>query len=266
LAQAAWFFLPQVAWIGRQMRVDQEFLVDGASARRLGTSGPDYARSLVGFVDAPRVVAAARPGVDPSRPLGSTTALRVLMLLRCPYPLEVRPPAWWRWGLAPLTLAGVLAATSLTLRDPRAAAGTASNPGKTAGLLVRIDQLTVTCDHDRGRAAACVLPVALPARFDLRLEIQVRPIDLPLFTLAGFHVAPPFPESSDPTYRDDPPWLLVRIQREPGQPPRAWVDGEVAAVRPARDVDPSRLAVHSPTDRVARVRRLVLTGSPDRPG
>src|SRR4029079_15614907 len=71
LAQAVWFPVPWVWWITRQMRLDQEFLVDRIAASEFGPFG-SYATSLVELADArsERRAPAARPTL-----LGAGSAL-----------------------------------------------------------------------------------------------------------------------------------------------------------------------------------------------
>ncbi|MBX6315033.1 MAG: M56 family metallopeptidase, partial [Isosphaeraceae bacterium] len=129
LAQAFWFFLPPLWWIRAQMRLDQEFLADHHVAADFGPFG-SYAASLVNLA-APRTAGVS--STEPSRRETmhlprSALFLRVLMLLRCPFPVELRPPWWWRWSLPPAIACVTVLASSLSLHPGRAIGGDAGRP------------------------------------------------------------------------------------------------------------------------------------------
>ena len=90
------------------MHLDHEFLADRHAA--LGFGAPEtYASSLVALA-APgpaRIGARARPSPEAPSPAGSAGSplfQRILMLVACPFRVERRPPAWWRWSLSILVL------------------------------------------------------------------------------------------------------------------------------------------------------------------
>ncbi len=118
VTHAIWFFVPPLWWIAAQLRLDQEFLADRRATARLGASPISYASTLIEMAAPDRSQAL----VDPCAPratassAGSNLVLRVLMLLRCPFPVEGRGPAWWRWGMTMLALVGAVVVSTLSLR------------------------------------------------------------------------------------------------------------------------------------------------------
>jgi beta-lactamase regulating signal transducer with metallopeptidase domain len=89
VGQVAYFYLPWFWWLGRQVRLCQEYLADAAAAR---PEGPiPYAQFLVGWTKAP------------APPLGCTGVSgfcsdlfrRIAMLLHNSAPLERRCPRYW---------------------------------------------------------------------------------------------------------------------------------------------------------------------------
>ena len=121
LAGAFWFFLPPLWWVLARMRLDHEFLADHRAASGFGSSGR-YAASLL-ELSPPRREAPTRPSLAPVPAKGPVSALfqRLLMLVRCPFPVESRPPRWWRWSLPMGVALATLAASSLSHRGVEAA-------------------------------------------------------------------------------------------------------------------------------------------------
>lgn len=199
LAQAFWFFLPPLWWVRAQMRLDQEFLADRRASAGFGPFGT-YAAGLVDLAataSAPASPPAGRaaghrpgPGIDGG---GSPLFLRVLMLMRCPFPVELRPPRWWRWSLVVVGTLGTLLASSLSLRGaapPATAATAAINRSAAAHGSFQIDRLRISPSNGEGRADPYTLMIELPPRFDLTLEIWATPDDLPEIRVAGQRLGP----------------------------------------------------------------------------
>ena len=119
LAQVFWFMLPPVWWVAARMRIDQEFLADRRAANDFGPLS-DYASTLLAFAR-PGVVLPGARGLraDQVVPGGSVLFQRVLMLVRCPFPVERKPPTWWRLGLICLAIPFTIGLASLTFTSGR---------------------------------------------------------------------------------------------------------------------------------------------------
>ncbi len=180
LAAAFWFWLPPLRWIGRQMRLDQEFLADRRASDRLGPSSARYASTLV-------EIASSRDKLDAGIGPSAGTALfqRVLMLVRCPFPVEVRPPRWWRALLGAAMAIVLLLATGLTLRA-RAHHGDPADRSAEAGD-VRIAR--VTLDAKGPAPAPTPLPIRLPTDFDLGFDVDASGSELAQVEVLGHPLA-----------------------------------------------------------------------------
>jgi hypothetical protein len=261
VAQVAWFVLPPLWWIRAQLRLDHEFLADRRAA---GEFGPprNYASSLLdlaGPSPSPSG-ASARGSADAAdeRPV-SALFLRMLMLLRCPFPVESRPPAWWTW-VASLSVAAVtLAVSSLWFRVPDPSSSLAraddlsAKPGTRTFRVARV-AIPERASTPQGRAPRFDVPFELPAEFDLTLEVWCSDRSLAQTRVVGLRLGgcgvPG--QSPDPDDR----WHLVRVRRE-----RAgvvlWVDGNPG--KPAEgDRTTQWLSVEPPPDRPAQFRNLVV--------
>lgn len=115
LAAIGWVFWYPVLpfwWIQSQQRMDQEYLTDRESIRRLGTEPVRYARSLVGLAPSSAGLTPPEPTDPPLATWPASTLMsRALMLLECPFPVQPRLPAGYRW-LAWVSAAIVLTALS----------------------------------------------------------------------------------------------------------------------------------------------------------
>jgi hypothetical protein len=188
MAQTAWFFLPWVWWMKRQMRLDQEFLADHSASHDFGPFGT-YASSLVDMAasgaqrtdpDASKATAVAPARARSFWGAGSALFQRILMLIRCPYTVETRAPRWWRWSLPPLVAFGTLLASTLTLQSadtvsasPAASSECDARSFQLARLVVAEAPATAdgfTRPHD--------LPLLLPGQFKLSLDVWAEPADL----------------------------------------------------------------------------------------
>lgn len=179
LAQAFWFFLPPLWWIRAQMRLDHEFLADRRAARGFGPL-QSYASSLLDLAN-PNTAAGGAPiaapvASDSSAGTGSALFLRMLMLVRCPFAVEHRPPAWWCWLLPAVVIVAMLASSSLRLRWEEAGRQDTGQPTAkpvTGPHSFRVARLTIPerSANSHGRAPVFELPMRLPARFDLALDV-----------------------------------------------------------------------------------------------
>jgi hypothetical protein len=266
LAQALWFFLPWLWWIGRQMRLDQEFLADRRAATGFGPPGR-YATSLVDLADAKvdpparRGPAGDTPRAPVARPLflgaGSALFQRVLMLLRCPYPVESRAPLWWRGLLVPAVACGTWLSASLTLR------GVAASPTRPSMRSLdpsspRQFQLTrlVVAESPagpHGETEPYNLPLPLPEQFELTLDLYTIPADLAATRVAGYRLGAP-PDA----HTNAPGWHHVRLKRTRAGVSLA-VDGQPVP-NPAKTCHPSPwLSIQPPPDRRGIIKNLILS-------
>jgi beta-lactamase regulating signal transducer with metallopeptidase domain len=201
LAQTIWFFLPQIWWLRSQLLIDQEFLADSSAAFRYGTSS-EYAASLL-------TLAASRPGSSSGdardQGLGTTWLAggqdarsplfqRMLMLLYCPFRVEAHAPRSWSWTLRVTVLAVSILAACLCIRwpDARALESCPSRerwpmaaPFRVASFVAEPIALSTGT-----RALPYVMPIALPSRFDLSVEVLASASDLASVQIAGHALGP----------------------------------------------------------------------------
>jgi hypothetical protein len=182
------------------------------------------------------------------------------MLVRCPYPVEASAPRWWRLVLPLLVACGTMGASTLTLKSAlptslpqRAASGTNGSNHD-----FRLARLVVAEGHAGadGFTAPHNLPVRLPERFDLSLEIWADLTDLAQSRVAGIRLGPDLPDEA--TGWDFPRWRKVLIKRDPsGLSIR--VDDRPLAPDPQDKSRSPWLSVQPPPERLGLVRNLVLT-------
>ncbi len=273
IASALWFFLPTVWWLSRRMRLDHEFLADRRAASAFGP--PDqYASSLVNIAAGsgetrvrPLIAREATPAL---RSPGSALITRVLMLLRCPFELELRSPRWWRMLWAGAAVAAVLAASTLSIGDPARLRRLVER-----GWPVRLPQNRLVTpvrrvfDMERlviepragavGPSAPFELPVRTPECFELTLDVWADPPSLASTKVAGL----PLGSVNDDVgamIRDDlERWHHVRLIRD-AHGARLWVDDRLVnigepALTPALDFLCLQPAPHA----VGRFEHLKLT-------
>ncbi len=257
LAQALWFFVPPVWWVRRQMRLDAEFLAD-----RLATDGfgpaVSYASGLVGMA-APDGVANPAPTLLPGPPsAGSALFQRVLMLVRCPFPVEPRPPWAWRLLMVPILTGGTVLASGITLR------GIATSFHQCFGGGPRHDHGRFTIARlslhppqpgPDGQVRPFTLVPHLPDRFELTVNVWAARADLPQIALAGRWLGPAEVEPEDAAGEES--FHEVRLVRE-GAGLALWVDGRLVPPGP-RDLPPTPfLTVQSAPPHSVRLRDLTL--------
>jgi hypothetical protein len=258
LAQAVWFFLPPVWWIRSQMRLDQEFLADNQASCGFGHS-TSYASSLLEIADPRSTAGAGRPtapnppAMKSNVPMGSSLFLRVLMLVRCPFPVETRAPAWWRWLLPAVVACGALAASTLSLRREGSMSlqTVAALPSRPAHGTFHVGRLITEPDEqDRTDAPTkpYTLPILLPTEFDLTLEVWATPTDLPLLQIVGHTITPDFKTTAG--------WHQIRVRRRQA----AWaffLDGHEVPSR-AAGPPPARLTLQPAHREPGLFRNLTL--------
>ena len=232
-----WFFLPPVWWVWSRLRLDQEFVVDQIAAREFGR-GRDYAeallkmavRSSAGSIDldsfpTKKPASTATPIQAPIvHPEGASPVYqRVAMLLQCPFPIEVRPPRHWAWP----TILGVVAATmlaaSVTIR-PHAVEATSPTQRLHTFRVAKLDlKADATVVAKRGQRFE--LPLRLPERFDLTVELWGNGETLARSRVAGLRLAPRTPDSALASLNIPYDWHKIHIIRDLGRI-EVWVDGQ----------------------------------------
>lgn len=260
VAASLWFFVPPMWWLRRQMRLDQEFLADRRASGQFG-SGAEYATSLVGMAQVdPEAARAAGPAAHRGNLAMSALVLRVLMLVRCPFPVESRAPRWWGVVCASALACGTVAASGLTIRIVPGAWGCAP-PRREARAehgSLQVHRLTVKAQPagPDGRVPPYTLLTILPRRFEMIVEVLANFEDLPEIAIAGRRlVAPrrsPGEDFSTATYHK------VRLVRDEGGL-SLWVAGRLVAPS-AKDGPIPRFLSLQPAPKLAgRYRNLFLT-------
>lgn len=249
VSRAVWFFLPQAWWIRAQMRLDQEYLADDQASRKYGGFGV-YAASLVGLADsaefdrlaATRSVGNSSSVSPPSSSAGSALMRRVLMLVRCPFPVESKAPRLWRGTLAALTITGVLGASTLTLRPV---------PSRSIIALERhhkllISRLTIS---DK----LFTLPVEVAREYELQLEVYGDSESLAEVRICGRRLG------RFAVWDDQADWHMVRVVRD-GRGTFISLDGRAADEVPADGFSRSpRIMLQPPPGRSVKFRDILLT-------
>jgi beta-lactamase regulating signal transducer with metallopeptidase domain len=267
LAQAFWFVLPPLWWVVAQMRLDQEFLADRRAAVGFGPL-EHYASSLLEFASARASspsLATGSTGLADGLGLGldqSPLFQRVMMLVRCPFPVEPRPPVWWSWGLPALAVIVTLGASSLSVRpfSPAATAPVANRLGNRnpqSEQVFRVAKLDVPpkIAGALGRAPLFELPIRLPERFVLNVEIWADPRTLDRMRVAGLplHRAQPASETSSALET----WHKVRVVRD-GEV-SLFVDDQPVPLQDDHSSLTTWLSVEPAPDCEGRFRGLTLT-------
>jgi hypothetical protein len=209
LASVFWFWLPPLWWIRHQARLDQEFLADRRAADGFGASSR-YAASLVALA-APCPPEGAIQAPTPRRAPGSALIPRVLMLIRCPFPLEGRPPLWWLWSLFAVTAIALFAATGISLR---VAAGGAHRchvlPENHSISIPRI-----ILQPEPVIPQPTTLPIRLPAEFDLSFELLANALQLSEIQILGNSLGP-VPIVVNELLEDEQRLHRVKVRRRKG--------------------------------------------------
>lgn len=275
LAHSAWFFLPHVWWLRSQVRIDQEFLADRFAASRFGSSS-GYAASLLMLA-----ARARRPGsrpssgrCEPARALEakpktdrrSPLFQRLLMLLYCPHRIETRAPRLWSWGLRVAVIGLALSAACVSIRWPEAEANGLPPSGralpKRQPFRVADFVATPTLFPQTDRAFPYVLPVILPDRFDLKVEVLATRAQLASSRIAGHLLG--FPRwangatsapDSEQSGRES--WHQVRLVRD-GQDLQLSVDSSILPVTMEPERTTESLTIEPDPGRAVRFRNLIV--------
>ena len=272
LAQSVWFFLPHVWWLRSQLMIDQEFMADHSAALRYGTSS-GYAALLLSLADSrPSGSAKERPDVprkmwSSADETGVPSPLfqRMLMLLYCPFRVEQRPPRRWSWSLRLVVAVASLASACLCIRWPHAAAleQRPSALALSARAPFRVADFVAPplVFAPGGRSLPYHMPVALPSRFELTVEVFSSTAELANVYIAGH---PLFGQQSGPAgdpcadpAADAESWHQVRLKRE-GQELSLWIDGRKMLVSLSPKATSEWLTFEPPADRPIHFRNLVV--------
>ena len=262
LAQAFWFFLPPLWWIRTRMHLDHEFLADRHAALAFGAM-ETYASSLVALA-APgpaRSVPGPAPVADePSRAGSAASPLfqRILMLVACPFRVERRPPAWWRWSLSILILLLTPLAACLCLDLGAVGLPASALAPQTRTFQVARLSIPPQALGRLGRAPVFELPLRLPEQFDLVLEVWGDRAALARSRVVGQRLGPPEPAGSPEIPPEPETWHLVQLKRGPGGLSLS-VDGQPVRTDPNIDQITPRLAVEPAPGRPARFQNLCIT-------
>ncbi|WP_165219221.1 M56 family metallopeptidase [Aquisphaera insulae] len=277
LCQGLWFFLPHVWWILAQLRIDREFLADQRTAEILG-SRSRYATRLVGLAtdsdagkepdvaNRDRLLASLpRPGWWWAGGFRNPLLQRVVMLLHCPFPIERKSPRWWNVAVLLFSSTTALFASSWTIwsqepnpatEDPAAFSAPVENQFRVEHFvavprgLVRI-----------GRSAPHVLPVLLPERFSLHVDVEASPESLARTRLAGLPLRdwdqPPPPRSETEPSPSHAAIHRVRLERD-GMLLRLSIDENRVRVNLLRDHVSEWLTIEPPADDTIILRDLSI--------
>ncbi len=237
--QALAFPWPQSWWIRAQMRLDQEYLADHLAASRFGTTSA-YAASLLDLAAPGSIASQNAPLRDPAPPcqqIGSRVFRRVLMLVRCPFPVETTPPRTWKVMASSLVLAGTLLASSLTLQ-----ASAPPRPAFPTHGTFRMGHLSLLASSSDGQPASPPFRIPLgdlPPHYQLTLQVWAEsPSALTGTRILGLPLANgPVPA---------PSWHSARIVREPDHL-SLWLDDQPIHDRvppPAINLAPTFEAPH----------------------
>ncbi len=259
LAGVFWFFLPPLWWVRARMRLDHEFLADLRAASGFG-SPERYAASLL-TLSTPRRDGPTPASLAPVPVEGPVSALfqRLLMLVRCPFPVETRPPRWWRWSLPIGGALATLAASSLSYRGGEPAHPPGSKrPLATAGMqtfrMVRL-QIPASPGGPDGHPKVFHLPIRLHDDFELTLEVWGDPDMLSRLRVAGLLLGTTPFLARDPTAPLS--WHFLRVRRH-AERLNLWIDGEAATLSTRPLATTPWLAIEPVPDLPLQVKNLTL--------
>ncbi len=243
--QSCWVVLPMVWWIRAQLLLDQEFLADRGASTRFGASGA-YASSLVSLASDP-----VHAGVSPTASRGSRSALmlRVLMLVKSPFPVEACAPGCCRL-VVPLVVVFAVWVASGAVR-PESSDSPAGVPVRSAHRDFRLSRLVIEPGRvgSDGRSKPYRVMCPLPDSFQLSVEVWAAPGDLSAIEVAGVPLVACAEHVSETFH-------LVRIERRNGQC-HVSVDGQPVEASPARS-EARWLELRPAPGRAGRYRNLVV--------
>ena len=180
---------------------------------------------------------------------------RVLMLVRCPFPLERRPPLWWMAILMIVWIPLIFGAASLSVRRVAHADAPLSTPMvNTFPMAYLVLQPSPPGTHRR--APLFELPIRLPKKFDLTVEVwgdqktlsETRVVGL---LLRGSRVAAD--DEAQPAS-----WHVIRVRCDQTAV-SLWVDGQPNPLEREAHTLTSWLSVEPAPNVEGRFQRLLLS-------
>ncbi len=261
MAGAIWFPIPPLWWMRRQMRLDQEFLADHVASDRFGARAV-YATSLVGMAQLQETQTGEGWMTNSTSGLGGAALLpRVLMLVRCPFPVETTLPPWWRRITVLAIAALTLMVSSLSMQGPSTPfvglIRDTRSPRPRHGVLqmarLSVEAPSPTSD---GHPRPYSLLTRLPDRFELLVDVWGSSVDLQNTAIIGRFLDEQREGKSDagrPTG-----FHRVRLVRS-NEELALWVDGRPVPPQPRDRSLPEFLCFQPAPGQSGRYRNLVLS-------
>jgi hypothetical protein len=275
LAQTIWFFLPQVWWLRSRLRMDQEFLADRSAAGEYGTTS-EYASSLLSLAetrpeppDSSEVIEPPSSKVKASeQATRSPLFQRVLMLLHCPFVVEERAPWSWSWALKFLVIGASILAACLCIRWPttdmlgrRTRAGAAAAPRR-----FQIPWMVADAQPagPGTRPVPTLIPLVLPARFDLTVEVRATVVDLSRIRIAGHllgvpHFTTSANDPSQPGTENGESWHRIHLRQDGPESSALTVDDRIVLTERSSEAAQGWLTIEPAADHLVEFRNLVVT-------
>jgi hypothetical protein len=272
LAQCLWFFLPFLWWLRVQLRTDQEFLADRRTALIAG-SPTGYAARLVNLAAPADEPTFRRPIIDSVSMISghwraggfkSQLLQRVVMLLHCPFPVEIHAPRWWSLSVPVLVLALAVLCSIPTLTESGGLRAVAVSAGPGSGTAYRFQVAHFVAVPQvvtrSGRSTAYFLPLALPGRWNLSVELHASFSALNRIRIAGLLLGSPNQSLDDERRPADssPAWHQVQLHRD-GFRIAVEIDGQPISERPGSGPPADWLSIEPAPDETALLRNLVVT-------
>jgi hypothetical protein len=133
------------------------------------------------------------------------------MLIRCPFPIEGKPPLWWLWSLFAVTAIALLATTGITLQ----VAACGSHQGRTTHEVRSFSIPRIILQPEPLSAGPTTLPIRLPTDFDLSFEVLANAAQLSEIQILGNSLGPP-PIVVNELLEDEPRLHRVKLRRHKG--------------------------------------------------
>lgn len=275
LAQSLWFFIPFLWWLRVRLRADQEFLADQRAARAAGSS-TGYATRLVRLAapddraDPPGPIFQPVPavsGAERIRDLKSQLLQRVVMLLHCPFQIELRPPASWSLtaSLLVMVLAGICSGLTLSTsgRPAVAAAIPPSGANQTNQFQVAEFLASPQVMSRTGQSIPYTLPLPLPDAWSLDVEIRatrsaLRHIRLAGISIDGSTMAGHSSEEVQGTEDSISSWHRIQLRHDPRHTSLS-IDGRTYSLGPGAEPPLKWFTIEPAPDAEVVLRNLTVS-------